>query len=138
VLTILRSWAVSLVEWLKPFKELLALFIAISVVVSGAVAYGVSYFATREHVEALECLVNAKFDDLLPLDTSRDEAEIESRSKFAAHLTLLPPTIDTKAFSAQLQKDINELKDKRAEKFRSLVEVQRKIIRRCNPRVRMP
>ena len=131
-----RAGLESFIAWIKPYKEVIAILLAFSGTFSGTVAYAVSYFATRSHVERVECWLGGRLQ-LLPWDTAIDQALIEAQTKFAGQLTLLPSTLDTRALSAQIQKDIDQLRDRRAVKFQEFAEKQNGLIEKCNPGVRL-
>src|SRR3954447_1601176 len=67
------------VEWIKPYKELVALLGAAVMALSGGVSFAVSHFATVEQLSSLECRMSVSTStQWLPMKINVLAVQIES------------------------------------------------------------
>lgn len=89
-----------LLEWSKPYRELIAILVALVISISGSVAWIVAHFATQAQVHYLECRVtNNILTQLLPIHMEEYADKIEWRSaqikELAQHGGGTPQSINT-------------------------------------------
>ena len=82
-----KSGLSALLEWSKPYREIIGILLAVIVAVSGGVAWIVSHFATQVELHYLECRVtNTIANPLLPVHMEAFAGKIEWRQTQAKEL----------------------------------------------------
>jgi hypothetical protein len=72
---------------IKPFRELIALIVAVSVSISGAMSWAITYFATRSDMSHLECrLIEQLYSQVTPVRTDSGMNDVKWRRSMANHL----------------------------------------------------
>ena len=75
-----RSSLSALLEWSKPYREVIAILATVVVAVSGGVSWTVAHFATQVQLHYLECRVtNTIANQLLPVHMEEFAGKIEWR-----------------------------------------------------------
>jgi hypothetical protein len=122
-----------LLEWSKPYRDVIAIFVAVVVALSGAIAWGVAWVtanvATQSQLHYLECRVtNNIMTQLLPVHLEEYAGKIDWRSSqiklLAQNSRVAPQTVkaivilteemnsltkDQRDAAVKLQKDIDAI-----------------------------
>src|SRR5262245_51830810 len=108
-----KNVIVRFVDWIKPYKEFVAIAGSAVILLSGGVSWAVSRFATVDQLSNLECriLINISTESL-PIVSKMLNMKIESKW---AQIANLPKdnTPELEAKKEQMKQDIKDLSDER-------------------------
>ena len=103
----LRDRLSSFLNLIRPYKEVAGLFLVAITSISGAVAFGVSYFATRSQLEYLECrmLHNLR---LQSINSASFEPQIDWRMSQIMQIAQQPQNTETRTLILQYRNEIDD------------------------------
>jgi hypothetical protein len=105
----LREQLSTFVEWIRPYKEIATLLVALFAIISGGLAWTVSHFATRAALSDLECRINHdKKTKALADAAAALSASTELRYSQIRVLSAQPQSPTTAALISQLTGEVNE------------------------------
>jgi hypothetical protein len=116
----------ALLEWSKPYRETIAVLVAVTAAISGAVSWVVAHFATQAEVQFLECrMMSNTLAQLLPIRVAEIASNIDWRMSQVKELAQHGGgTPDSVARILDLTKEINDLNKAQTEEA---AEIQKRI-----------
>jgi hypothetical protein len=119
------------VDRIKPYRELLAVIIALSAAISGGISWAITYFATRADIAQLECKLLDQIEAKVgPVRTGVGMAQARWRRAQADHL-LDQQSSENRNLIRSLLQEADKLQAEQEQRDTDALKEFRTIVARC-------
>jgi hypothetical protein len=116
---------------IKPYREILAVIVALSAAISGGISWAITYFATRADIAQLECKLLDQIEAKVgPVRTGVGMAQARWRRAQADHL-LDQQSAENRNLIKSLLKEADELQAEQEKRDIDALKEFRAIVARC-------